>query len=1067
MNQDNIDLLSTENLTQSNIYNFKSLIENDMDNGQRNLGNDSPYFDIEIDSNYYDIDEFMRLNNAHSNISLLSFNIQSLAAKFTKFKDFHDELCSNKSNFDFMCLQEVFSVTDADFFYLDNYHQIQSKTRTLYKGGGVALYISKSYKFEILDELSIFQEKIFESLFVKISLNDNTNIIIGNIYRSPSQPSGFTPAEQLDSFIEILSNILDRLNEFNCKVYLVGDFNINLLKFSTHPKTGEFIDKFFSNGYLQLINHPSRVSNLGNQKSASLIDHYWTNNISQNYKSGLLNSYISDHFPIFHFLSAKKIKQAPKTFITRDFSTRNIEIFKNNLSNIDFTDVIHENNAQLSYDHFHDKFFGLYDIVFTEKEIKFNRNVHKIEPWMSNGLLTSRQKKNKLSKIFSRRPTTENYDRFKVYKNMYNKLIRAMKKQYYHNQILHYQGNLKKIWETIREASGIRNKSFTLPDELNINGQIIKDQGKISQEFNKHFTSIAHKIKNDITPTDKPPDDYLEQLDLNFDIPSTTPIHVISAFKKLKDKSSSDFMNISTSFLKNIINEIALPLSHIFNRSFISGEIPEKLKISKIIPIFKRNGSISDLNNYRPISLISVFSKIMEKIISLYLTYFLTSNKIINEYQFGFLENHATSHPMIHMLNNIADALNKKEFTIGIFCDLSKAFDMVPINLLITKLEKIGIRGSALEWFKNYLTKRKQFVQLGNDKSQLLESNFGVPQGSILGPILFLIFFNDITKCTSLFMLLFCDDTTILASGSNLPELVTQVNSELCKISQWFRANGMSLHPLKTKFTIFHSPGQNISWDNINLVIDENDPECVNYNPNLVKKLEYVNCESEIPAVKFLGIYFDPLLSFKYHIEQLNLKLSKALFLLRRAKNILNLESLKSLYFSSFHSHLVYGILIYSSAVPSVLNSLIFKQKMAIRCITNSKYNAHTAPLFKKEKILPFESLVQYFQMLFMHDHKHKRIPRSFFNVWRTIEENNIQYPVRNRHDYRINQARINLTERLPICKLPKVWNSYSSQQTKHIISKEAFKLNVKKDLLESIDIVCTRLLCPICHLRL
>ena len=126
-----------------------------------------------------------------------------------------------------------------------------------------------------------------------------------------------------------------------------------------------------------------------------------------------------------------------------------------------------------------------------------------------------------------------------------------------------------------------------------------------------------------------------------------------------------------------------------------------------------------------------------------------------------------------------------------------------------------------------------------------------------------------------------------------------------------------------------------------------------------MKKLEYVNGDSQIPAIKFLGVHFDPTLSFKYHIDQLNLKLSKTLFLLRRAKNILNLDSLKSLYFSSFHSHLVYGILVYSSVVPSVLNSLISKQKKTIRCITNSKYNAHTAPLFKKEKILPFDLLVR------------------------------------------------------------------------------------------------------------
>ena len=1035
--------------------------------GHGNLENDSPYSDINIDSKYYDIDEFIALDHNHTNFSLLSLNVQSLHSKYNQFKEFHDQLSENKCNFSIMALQEVFSIVDADIFQLENYHSIQFKTRTLSKGGGVAFYILKSLKYKVLEELSIFREKIFESLFIKVTLNDNSNIIIGNIYRSPSQPNGFTPSEQLDSFIEILSNILESLNELNCKVYLVGDFNIDLLQFNNHPKTREFIDKLFSNGYLQLVNHPTRVSHHANQKSASLIDHCWTNNCSQSFNSGIITSYISDHFPIYHILSNKKEKFIPKTFKFRDFSERNIGMFKDHLSHINFNDVMQENNVQVSYDIFHSKFFDLYNLVFVEKEVRFNRNVHKIEPWMSIGLLTSRQNKNKLAKTYSRHPSFENQDRFKTYKNVYNKLIKAMKKLYYHKEIIRHQNDLKKIWETIKKASGINKRSFTLPDELNVNGQTIKDKSKIAAAFNKHFTSIANKIKNDITPTDKPPDEFLEQLDLNFNLPELSHIHVISAFGKLKDKSSSDFMNISSSFIKHVINEIAKPLGHIFNRSFITGIIPNKLKISKISPIYKRSGEISDMNNYRPISLISIFSKIMEKIVALYLTNFLTSNNIVDEYQFGFQENNSTSHPMIHMLNKIAQSINDKEFTIGIFCDLTKAFDMVPIRLLVTKLNKIGIRGSASEWFHNYLSKRQQFVQIEKEKSTLLEVESGVPQGSILGPILFLIFFNDLIKSSSLFMLLFCDDTTILASGPNLNELVNKVNIELQKISQWFRSNEMSLHPLKTKFTVFHSPGQIIPWDEINLVIDENDPNCSNYDPNLIKKLEYVNSNSDIPAIKFLGVYFDPTLSFKYHIDQLNLKLSKALFLLRRAKNILDINSLTSLYFSTFHCHLIYGILIYSSAVPTVLNSLISKQKMAVRCISNSKYNAHTAPIFKKLNILPFDLLVKYFQLQFMHDHKFNLLPRSFNNVWRTIAESNVLYPIRNNQDYRIIRARTCLTERLPVCRFPKIWNEYHSDILKNVFSRKAFKIKLKKELIESISIFCTRLLCPICHLML
>lgn len=356
MNQDNVDLLSTENLSKTHKYNFKALIDSSVEIGHGNLVNDSPYSDIDINSKYYDIDEFIGLDHNQENFSMLSLNIQSLASKYTLFTQFHNQLSENKCNFDIYALQEVYSILNQDIFQLENYHPIQFKTRTINKGGGVAFFIRKSLQFKVIEELSIFQEKMFESIFVKVSLNDNSNIIIGNIYRSPSQPNGFTPSEQLDGFLEIFSNILENLNELYCKVYLLGDFNIDLLQFNKHPKTSEFIDKLFSNGYLQIVNHPSRVSQHANQKSASLIDHIWTNNISQSLHSGIIASYISDHFPIYHILSAKKKKFAPKKIKFRDFSSENIELFKEHLSHINFNDVIQENDAQLSYDIFHSKF---------------------------------------------------------------------------------------------------------------------------------------------------------------------------------------------------------------------------------------------------------------------------------------------------------------------------------------------------------------------------------------------------------------------------------------------------------------------------------------------------------------------------------------------------------------------------------------------------------------------------------------------------------------------------------------------------------------------------------------
>ena len=181
-------------------------------------------------------------------------------------------------------------------------------------------------------------------------------------------------------------------------------------------------------------------------------------------------------------------------------------------------------------------------------------------------------------------------------------------------------------------------------------------------------------------------------------------------------------------------------------------------------------------------------------------------------------------------------------------------------------------------------------------KSGTSEVKSGVPQGSILGPILFLLFFNDLPKSTFLDVLLFCDDTTILASGTNLKDLMSIVNLELQKISQWFRSNMMSLHPNKTKFTIFRPSTCNLPLADIKLFIDENDPGTTSPNMSLRKEISFVHHLSDIPAIKFLGVYFDPCLSFKFHISQLNLKLSKSLYILRKSKNILSKEAMKSLY---------------------------------------------------------------------------------------------------------------------------------------------------------------------------
>ena len=237
--------------------------------------------------------------------------------------------------------------------------------------------------------------------------------------------------------------------------------------------------------------------------------------------------------------------------------------------------------------------------------------------------------------------------------------------------------------------------------------------------------------------------------------------------------------------------------------------MPSQDKIAKVCPIFK-SGKKSSTNNYRPISLLPILSKILEKLVANRLAEFLKRFQVLFKHQYGFQKGHSTDHPIIHFLNHIAEANNKGQFTIAIFCDLTKAFDTVNHGILFKKLQYYGIRGVSLDWFKSYLTNRKQCVSIGTSQSSFRSIDIGVPQGSVLGPILFLLYINDLPSATNMLPFLFADDTTAVESGPNLPQLFEKVNLEFQKLGEWFRANKLSLHPGKTKYSIFCNPDKKI-----------------------------------------------------------------------------------------------------------------------------------------------------------------------------------------------------------------------------------------------------------------
>lgn len=384
-------------------------------------------------------------------------------------------------------------------------------------------------------------------------------------------------------------------------------------------------------------------------------------------------------------------------------------------------------------------------------------------------------------------------------------------------------------------------------------------------------------------------------------------------------------------------------------------------------------------SNYRPISLLPIFSKILEKLMYDRIVSFFTKYNVINKFQFGFRKNHSTFMALITLMDKLRNSLDEGNFAIGIFLDFQKAFDTVNHDILLKKLSNYGIRGIVLEWFHSYLSERTQIVTYNGVKSDCKYISCGVPQGSILGPLLFLVYINDLPSVSNLFLpILFADDTNLFCSGKNLDTLVYKINCELPKIHHWVMANKLSLNVDKTNFMLFAPQKAHRACSNI--FIDG-------------------HVIQEVDHTKFLGVIIDNKLNWSRHIDYIANKISKGIGIILKARKVFDRDTLLSLYNAMILPYFNYCIHVWGNACEKYMKKLCILQNKIVKIICGVPRRTNCDKLYLDLSILRIKGLYLYSIGLFMYKYANDMLPELF---WGEFE------PVNQVHDYNTRGASLN-----------------------------------------------------------